>query len=48
MDPTKNAANRYMIELTANDYMYVNYKTFDVTNAEDPEALEFVHFFLKG
>ena len=48
MDPNKNAANRFMLELTANDFMYVNYKTFDVTDASDPEALEFVHFFLKG
>lgn len=48
MDPSKSAAKRYMLELTANDFMYVNYKTFDVTSASDPDALEFVHFFLKG
>jgi tRNA U38,U39,U40 pseudouridine synthase TruA len=48
MDPSKNAAKRYMLELTANDYMYVNHKTFEVTDAADPDALEFVHFFLKG
>lgn len=39
---------RFMIELTANDYMYVNQDTFEVTNQDDPRALEFVHFFLKG
>ena len=37
-----------MIELSANDYMYVNSETFEITNSEDPLALEFVHFFLKG
>ena len=37
-----------MIELSANDYMYVNQDTLEVTNAEDPKALEFVHFYLKG
>ena len=37
-----------MIELSANDYMYVNQENFEVTNAEDPLALEFVHFYLKG
>ena len=47
-DPSQNAAKRYMLELTANDYMHVNYKTFEVTDASDPDALEFVHFFLKG
>ena len=36
------------MELRANDYMYVNQKTFQVTSSDDPEALEFVHFFLKG
>ena len=37
-----------MIELSANDYMYVNQDTFKVTYASDPRALEFVHFYLKG
>ena len=48
MKPEQMAARRYMMELKANDYMYVNQKTFEVTNSDDPEALEFVHFFLKG
>ena len=37
-----------MIDLTANDYMYVNRDNFTVTDSEDPRALEFVHFYLKG
>tara|TARA_B110000285_G_C15084482_1_gene595363 strand:+ start:791 stop:1363 length:573 start_codon:yes stop_codon:yes gene_type:complete len=37
-----------MIDLSANDYMYVNQDTLEVTNAEDPRALEFVHYYLKG
>lgn len=37
-----------MIEMKASEYMYVNMTTFKVTNKEDPEALEFVHFYLKG
>ena len=37
-----------MMELRANDYMYVNRHTFEVTDESDPEALEFVHFYLKG
>ena len=37
-----------MLELTADDYMYINRDTYEVTNKEDPNALEFVHFFLKG
>jgi hypothetical protein len=41
-------AIRFMIELTANDFMYINKDTLDVTNAEDPNAIEFIHFFLKG
>jgi tRNA U38,U39,U40 pseudouridine synthase TruA len=48
MKPDQNAAKRFMIELSANDYMYVNSETFEITNSEDPRALEFVHFFLKG
>lgn len=39
---------RFMLELTANDYMYVNKNTNEMSNAEDPEALEFVHFYLRG
>lgn len=37
-----------MIEMKASEYMYVNMTTFKVTNKEDPQALEFVHFYLKG
>jgi len=37
-----------MIEMKANECMYVNTATFKVTDKEDPEALEFVHFYLKG
>jgi hypothetical protein len=42
------AAMRYMIELTANDYMYINKDTYEVTNADDQKGIEFIHFFLKG
>lgn len=48
LEPSKEAAKRYMLELRANDYMYVNSKDFSMTNAEDPDALEFVHFYLRG
>ena len=48
MRPEQQAANRFMMELTANDYMYVNQDTFEVTDQADPRALEFVHFYLKG
>lgn len=46
--PHQTTAMRYMIELRANSFMYINRETFDVTDASDPNALEFVHFFLKG
>lgn len=42
------AAQRYMMEMRADQYMYVNRDTYEVTTAEDPKALEFVHFYLKG
>lgn len=37
-----------MLYLRANTYMYINRETQEVTNAEDPKAMEFIHFFLKG
>jgi tRNA U38,U39,U40 pseudouridine synthase TruA len=42
------AAIRFMIELKADSYMYINRDSLEVTNADDPRAIEFVHFFLKG
>lgn len=48
MDPEKEAAKRYMLELKASDYMYVNTKTLEVTEHSDKDALEFVHFYLRG
>ena len=48
MDPEKEAAKRYMLELKAEDYMYVNTKTLEVTDKDDKDALEFVHFYLRG
>ena len=48
VEADKEAAKRYMLELRANEYMYVNQKTLEVTSAEDPDALEFVHFYLRG
>lgn len=46
--PSSNAALRYMLELSCNDFMYVNKNTLEVSNKEDPDAIEFIHFFLKG
>ena len=48
MKPEMAAASRFMMELRANDYMYVNQDTFKHTDASDPRAIEFVHFYLKG
>lgn len=48
MKPGQTAAQRFMIDLTANEYMYVNKETFEVTSSEDPKAIEFVKFYLKG
>jgi tRNA pseudouridine(38-40) synthase len=39
------AAQRFMHVMEIN-YMYVNTKTLEVTDAADPLALEFVHFYL--
>jgi tRNA pseudouridine(38-40) synthase len=41
-------ALRFMIKLDCTDFMYVNRETFEVTNKDDPNSLEFIHFFLKG
>ena len=46
--PDQQAANRFMLELSANEYMYVNQDSFKVTSSEDPRAIEFVKFYLKG
>ena len=37
-----------MMDLTANEYMYVNKESFEVTSSEDSKAIEFVKFYLKG
>ena len=37
-----------MMELSANKFMYVNTDTLKVTDENDEQALEFVHFYLKG
>ena len=37
-----------MINLDCTEMMYLSRKTKLVTDASDPTALEFVHFFLKG
>jgi len=42
------AAMRFMMELSADDFMYVNRNTCLVTNSEDPDAIELVHFHIKG
>lgn len=46
--PHETAANRYMMDMQANNFLYVNTQTFKVTCREDQQALEFVHFYLKG
>lgn len=38
-----------MMKMTANEFMYVNRETFEVMEAsDDPNAIEFVRFYLKG
>lgn len=34
--------------MEANEYLYVNRDTFQVTSAEDDRGIEFVRFYLKG
>lgn len=41
-------ALRYMIEMEANDFIYINKDTLEVSDKSDPNALEFLHFYLKG
>lgn len=45
---TEMTAMRFMMELSANEFMYVNKNTCSVTDATDPDSIEFVHFHLKG
>jgi tRNA U38,U39,U40 pseudouridine synthase TruA len=42
------AAQRFMMEMEASEYRYVNRHTLKVTDSEDPEGIEFVRFYLKG
>lgn len=44
----ETAACRYMMKMTANEFMYVNRESFAVTQADDENAIEFVRFYLKG
>jgi len=37
-----------MLEMKILDCVYVNTKTTKHTTVDDPDALEFVHFYLKG
>jgi len=37
-----------MMILEANKFMYVNADTNEMSDKDDPRAIEFVHFFLKG
>ena len=48
MRPDQAASSRFMMDLKADDFMYVNQDTFEITDANDPRALEFIHFYLKG
>ena len=41
-------AQRYMMILECHEFVYVNARTNEVTNKDDQEAIEFLHFFLKG
>lgn len=42
------SAQRFMIEMEASEYMYVNKSTLKVTSCDDPDGIEFVRFYLKG
>jgi tRNA pseudouridine38-40 synthase len=42
------AANRYMIEMYADRYMYFNQDSGELTNEQDPRAVEYVYLYLKG
>ena len=46
--PTEMCANRNMTLLTADEFHYVNTDTLKVTDCNDKNALEFVHFYLEG
>ena len=46
--PHESAAQRYMMKMTANEFMYVNRDSLQVTDQEDPQAIEFVRFYLQG
>jgi tRNA pseudouridine38-40 synthase len=46
--PHQTAALRYMKRLKADTFMYINKDTLDVTDKDDPNSIEFIHFFLKG
>lgn len=48
VQPHETGAMRYMLKLESNEYVYMNKNTFELTNAEDKDGIEFVHFFLKG
>ena len=37
-----------MKRLKADTFMYINKDTLDVTDKDDPNSIEFIHFFLKG
>jgi tRNA U38,U39,U40 pseudouridine synthase TruA len=37
-----------MMEMEASEFRYVNRTTMKVTDAADPEGIEFVRFYLKG
>jgi len=41
-------AKRNMLELRAHELVYFNIKTLEVSNKDDPDAIEFIHFWFKG
>ena len=44
----ENSSARYMMKMTANEFLYVNRESFEVTEASDENGIEFVRFYLKG
>lgn len=37
-----------MLELKAHELVYFNIKTLQPSNKEDPDSIEFIHFWFKG
>ena len=46
--PHEAAACRYMMQMNATEFMYINQDSFAVVEGSDPRAIEFVRFYLQG